>query len=115
MKNFAFLRESYTRGGLLEDDAASDPWQQFGLWFDQAVSSGLREPNAMTLATSTPNARIVLMKGFGPEGVTFFTNYDSVKGQELASNAQVALLLYWNELERQVRIRGIAAKVSREE
>jgi pyridoxamine 5'-phosphate oxidase len=115
MDNFAFLRESYTRGGLSEEDVALDPWEQFAKWFEEAVSAGLREPNAMTLATATPNARIVLMKGFGRDGVTFFTNYESVKGRELASNPQVALLFYWNELERQVRMRGAVERVSREE
>ncbi len=115
MSNFAFLRESYTRGGLSEEDASADPWIQFAQWFDEAVKSGLREPNAMTLATAGPNARIVLMKGFSAEGITFFTNYESAKGRELASNPQVALLFYWNELERQVRLRGKASKVSREE
>ena len=69
----------------------------------------------MTLATSTPNARIVLMKGYGPEGITFFTNYESTKGRELAGNPQVALLFFWNDLERQIRLRGMAAKVPREE
>jgi len=115
MNNCASLRESYTRGGLSESDALDDPWAQFGLWFQESVNSGLREPNAMTLATSTPNARIVLMKGYSPEGITFFTNYESTKGRELASNSQVALLFFWNELERQVRLRGTAAKISREE
>jgi len=115
MNNFAFLRESYTRGGLSEAEALDDPWAQFEGWFQEAVNSGLREPNAMTLATATPNARIVLMKGYSPEGITFFTNYESTKGRELAANPSVALLFFWNELERQVRLRGTAAKVSREE
>lgn len=69
----------------------------------------------MTLATSTPNARIVLMKGYSPAGITFFTNYESTKGRELAANSQVALLFFWNELERQVRLRGTASKISRDE
>ena len=115
MNNFAFLRESYTRGGLSESDAAPEPWAQFDAWFNQAITAGLREPNAMTLATSTPNARIVLMKGYSPEGITFYTNYESTKGQELSANPEVALLFFWNELERQVRVRGRATKVSREE
>lgn len=115
MNNFAFLRESYTHGGLSEIDAALEPWAQFDAWFNQAVSAGLREPNAMTLATSTPNARIVLMKGYSPEGITFYTNYESTKGQELSDNPKVALLFFWNELERQVRVRGRATKVSRQE
>ena len=115
MSNFAFLRESYTRGGLSEQDASPDPWQQFGRWFQEAVDSGLREPNAMTLATTGPNARIVLMKAFGPEGITFFTNYASQKGREMTSVPAVALLFHWNELERQVRLRGVASAISRED
>ncbi|MBY0508253.1 MAG: pyridoxamine 5'-phosphate oxidase [Bryobacteraceae bacterium] len=115
MDNFALLRESYTRGGLLEDAASSDPWVQFESWFQEAVSAGLREPNAMTLATATPNARIVLMKGYSPDGVVFYTNYESAKGREIEANPCVALLFFWRELERQVRIRGTAARISREE
>ena len=115
MDNFAFLRESYTRGGLSEEDAASDPWSQFDLWFKEAVSGGLREPNAMTLATSPPNARIVLMKGYAPDGIVFYTNYESAKGRELDVDPRVALLFFWSELERQVRLRGTVAKVSRDE
>ena len=115
MSNCADLRESYGRGGLSESEAAVDPWALFEKWFQAALAAGLREPNAMTLATSTPNARIVLMKGYGPEGITFFTNYESTKGRELAGNPQVALLFFWNDLERQIRLRGMATKVPREE
>ena len=115
MNNCADLRESYGRSGLSEDEAPLEPWALFETWFESAVAAGLREPNAMTLATSTPNARIVLMKGYGPSGVTFFTNYESTKGRELEANPHVALLFFWNELERQVRLRGTAGKISREE
>ena len=115
MSNCADLRESYGRGGLSESEAPVDPWALFEKWFQAALAAGLREANAMTLATSTPNARIVLMKGYGPEGITFFTNYESTKGRELAGNPQVALLFFWNDLERQIRLRGMAAKVPREE
>ena len=115
MSNCADLRESYGRGGLSESEAPVDPWALFEKWFQAALAAGLREPNAMTLATSTPNARIVLMKGYGPEGITFFTNYESTKGRELAGNPQVALLFFWNGLERQIRLRGMATKVPREE
>lgn len=115
MSNCADLRESYGRGGLSESEAPLDPWALFEKWFQAALAAGLREPNAMTLATSTPNARIVLMKGYGPEGITFFTNYESTKGRELAGNPQVALLFFWNGLERQIRLRGMATKVPREE
>ena len=112
MSNCADLRESYGRWGLTEDEAPLDPWALFEKWFQAALAAGLREANAMTLATSTPNARIVLMKGYGPEGITFFTNYESTKGRELAGNPQVALLFFWNDLERQIRLRGKATKVS---
>ncbi len=115
MNNCADLRESYGLWGLSEDEAPLEPWALFETWFKAAVAAGLREPNAMTLATSTPNARIVLMKGYGPAGITFFTNYESTKGRELAGNPQVALLFFWNDLERQVRLRGSATRVSREE
>lgn len=120
MDNFAFLRESYTRGGLSEEDASPDPWEQFESWFQEAVSGGLREPNAMTLATASPNtlapnARIVLMKGFSRDGIVFYTNYESTKGQEIEANPRIALLFFWNELERQVRLRGEASRISREE
>ena len=115
MTNCADLRESYGRGGLSEDEAPLEPWALFDTWFEAAVAAGIREPNAMTLATATPNARIVLMKGYGPDGIRFFTNYESTKGRELAGNPQVALLFFWNDLERQVRLRGAATKVSREE
>ncbi len=119
MDNFAFLRESYTRGGLSEADAAADPWVQFETWIQESISSGLREPNAMTLATasreSVPNARTVLMKGYSTAGIVFYSNYESTKGLEIEANPQVALLFFWNELERQIRLRGRASKVSREE
>ena len=115
MTNCAGLRESYGRGGLSESEAPLDPWALFEKWFQAALAAGLREANAMTLATSTPNARIVLMKGYGPEGITFFTNYESTKGRELAGNPQVALLFFWNDLERQIRLRGMVTKVPREE
>jgi len=119
MDNFAFLRESYTRGGLSEADAAANPWVQFETWIQESISSGLREPNAMTLATasreSAPNARTVLMKGYSTAGIVFYSNYESTKGLEIEANPQVALLFFWNELERQIRLKGRASKVSREE
>lgn len=119
MDNFAFLRESYTRGGLSEADAAANPWVQFETWIQESISSGLREPNAMTLATasreSAPNARTVLMKGYSTAGLVFYSNYESTKGLEIEANPQVALLFFWSELERQIRLKGRASKVSREE
>ena len=117
--NLADLRISYTRGGLLESEASADPMQQFALWFEQARSAGSPEPNAMSLATASPdgvpNCRMVLLKSFDALGFVFYTNYESCKGAELAENPWAALLFYWPELERQVRITGPVTKVSREE
>ena len=114
----AHLRENYTKGGLAERDLHKNPIEQFRIWFEQAKSAKITEPNAMTLATATadgiPSARIVLLKGFDEQGFVFFTNYESPKGEDLEENPNVALVFYWAELERQVRISGTAAKTSRE-
>lgn len=117
--NLADLRLSYMKGGLTESEASFDPFAQFALWFDQARGSGNAEPNAMTLATASaagvPNARTVLLKAFDREGFVFYTNYGSRKGRELSENPLAAVLFYWPELERQVRISGRIARISREE
>lgn len=119
MADFNRLREDYKHATFNESDADPDPIRQFEHWFDQAVASGLREPNAMTLATASPDgqpaARIVLLKGVDQRGFSFFTNYASAKADHLASNPRAALVFFWNELERQVRILGRVEKVSREE
>jgi pyridoxamine 5'-phosphate oxidase len=116
MKSIAELREDYTLGGLSEAEAGDNPLALFRLWFDSALTAGLKEPNAMTLATCTldgkPSARIVLLKGLDDVGFTFFTNYDSRKGRELELNPHAALCFLWHEFERQVRIEGIVTKVS---
>lgn len=110
------IRKEYRRGTLQEADANPDPIQMFGEWLGVAVASGLREPNAMTLATSTPDgrpsARVVLLKSFDSEGFVFFTNYESRKGSELADNPYAALVFWWGDLERQVRVEGQVAKVN---
>src|SRR5437879_2877599 len=115
----ASLRESYTKGGLGERDLRKNPFDQFRLWFEQAQAAQIVEPNAMTLATATPDgipsARMVLLKGFDERGFAFFTNYESQKGRELAENPHAALVFYWAELERQVRITGTVTKTSPEE
>ncbi len=115
----ADLRQDYKLAGLTEAQSLSDPFQQFSLWFEQALNAQLLEPNAMTLATidsnGSPNARIVLLKGFSENGLIFHTNYDSAKGQNIAAHPQVALVFWWAELERQVRIEGTAEKVSAED
>lgn len=115
----ADLRKDYTFQGLSETDVDSNPFKQFQKWFDQASSAQLPEPNAMTLATATPDgkpsARMVLLKNFDERGFAFYTNYKSHKGQELAENPQAALVFWWAELERQVRIEGRVEKVSDQE
>ncbi|BCX09826.1 MAG: hypothetical protein KatS3mg066_3685 [Fischerella sp.] len=115
-KNLADLRKDYTLQDLNETDVAPNPFIQFQKWFDEALTAQLLEPNAMTVATATtdgkPSARMVLLKDFDERGFVFFTNYNSHKGQELAENPQAALVFWWAELERQVRICGHVEKVS---
>ena len=119
MTDLASLRRSYARASLGEGDVAADPIAQFLAWFDDARAAELREPNAMTLATATPDgapsARIVLLKGVDERGFVFYTDYRSRKGDELAANPRAALVFHWAELERQVRVTGTVARVSREE
>ncbi len=111
--NIADLRTEYMRETLDESDVAPDPYRQFEHWFAEAAKAQLHEPNAMTLATvgldGRPAARVVLLKEFDARGFAFFTNYHSRKGRELAANAAAALLFFWPELERQVRIEGLTA------
>ncbi|MEZ5303453.1 MAG: pyridoxamine 5'-phosphate oxidase [Verrucomicrobiales bacterium] len=117
--NLAHLREEYSRERLDESDVAADPVEQFHRWLDEARAAQLPEPNAMSVATigkhGLPNVRILLLKGADTSGFTFFTNYESHKGQELAANPGAALLFLWKELERQVIIRGLVQKTSRAE
>ena len=119
MPDLTSLRLDYSAQSLDEHEVDRDPVRQFSLWFDQAVAAQLREPNAMTLATATrdgvPSARVVLLKEFDAGGFVFYTNYASQKGRELAENPQAALVFFWNELERQVRIQGAVERVSAEE
>ena len=113
------MRQNYDKDQLVEDQAEGDPIRQFAHWFDDARAGELMEPNAMTLATATPegavSARMVLMKGFDERGFSFFTNYDSRKGRELANNARAALLFWWDKLHRQVRIEGMVERVDAQE
>jgi pyridoxamine 5'-phosphate oxidase len=115
-KSIADIRKDYRLKSLLEEDVLSDPIQQFTNWWSEAVNSKIDEVNAMTLATvaadGTPSARIVLLKGLTAEGFVFYTNYDSSKGKQLAENPKAALVFFWKELERQVRVEGIVEKVS---
>jgi pyridoxamine 5'-phosphate oxidase len=113
--NIADLRREYQRASLSETDVDPDPLRQFQRWLDEAIAGQLPEPTAMTLATAsadgTPAARIVLLKGMDAGGFVFFTNYQSRKGTELAVRPAAALLFHWVELERQVRIDGVATRV----
>jgi pyridoxamine 5'-phosphate oxidase len=114
----ARLRKEYTCAGLKESDADPNPIEQFRRWFDEALAADLHEPNAMTLATTSdghPSARIVLLKGFDERGFVFYTNYEGRKSRELETNPYAALVFYWGELERQVRIEGRVSRVSEEE
>jgi len=116
---FARFRQEYTGVSLTVHSVAADPFSQFSLWMANAVQAGITEPNAMTCATTDdlgiPSARIVLLKSFDISGFTFFTNYSSRKGMELSKNPHAALLFFWQELSRQVRICGSVEKVTSEE
>lgn len=113
------LRREYAAARLDESEVDPDPIRQFARWFEDAHRAELLEPNAMTLATAgadgAPSARIVLLKAADERGFAFFTDYRSRKGQELEANPRAALVFYWGELERQVRITGTVSRMSREE
>jgi pyridoxamine 5'-phosphate oxidase len=119
MTDIARLRTDYKKGALDEEHADPDPIRQFSRWWDEAVRSDLPEVNAMVLATADargrPSARAVLLKGFDSNGFVFYTNYGSRKGRELADNPVAALLFFWAELERQVRIEGPVERVAEAE
>jgi pyridoxamine 5'-phosphate oxidase len=116
MTKLADLRKSYERAELSEDASHADPLRQFEKWISEAISAQVPEPNAMTLATVDsslrPSTRVVLIKGYDENGITWFTNYDSRKGRELAANPWAALQFHWVDLERVVRIEGCVEKVS---
>jgi pyridoxamine 5'-phosphate oxidase len=113
--DFVAIRVEYRRGRLSEAGALLDPLEMFGEWLAEAASGAIPEPNAMTLATATsdgrPSARVVLLKGVDERGFSFFTNYSSRKGQELAANPWAALCVWWGSLERQIRIEGRVEKL----
>ncbi len=119
MKDIADLRKSYERAELDEAHSHTDPLKQFELWLDQALSSQVPEPNAMTVATvgvdGRPSSRVVLIKGFDARGIVWYTSYESRKGRELAANPFAALQFHWVELERVVRIEGRVERASAEE
>ena len=118
-KKIADIRKEYSLHALDEQHIASDPFDQFTKWWHDVLNSEIVEPNAMTLATSTiaamPSARIVLLKGYDERGFVFFTNYKSNKGNELGENPNAALLFFWKEIERQVRVEGVVKKIAAEE
>lgn len=113
------LRLDYGRASLSEEDVLDDPIAQFGKWFEEAMHAQVNEPNAMSVATvgldGKPSSRIVLIKQYDARGFTWYTNYDSQKGRQLRANPHAALLFFWSELERQVRIEGRVELTSPEE
>ncbi len=119
MTSIADLRKNYERAELSEDASHANPLLQFDQWLQEAIAAELPEPNAMTLATVAsnlrPSTRVVLVKGYDERGISWFTNFDSRKGQELAGNPYAALQFHWVELERVVRIEGLVEKVSDQE
>ena len=120
MTNLHDFRKDYIRDTLSRDDMSDNPIAQFELWMKDAITSEVvAEPNAMTLVTSTPDgkpsARVVLLKSFNEEGIVFYTNYESRKAKELTDNPYTSIVFDWHEMERQVRIEGVAKRVSAEE
>jgi pyridoxamine 5'-phosphate oxidase len=110
------FHRDYGVGSLREQDCHPDPIVQFGVWFEAVVKAGIAEPNAMTLATTTPDgkpsARVVLLRGFDDRGFVFFTNYESRKGRELAANPLGTMVFFWPEPERQVRVEGVVSRIT---
>lgn len=115
-ENIQNLRQDYRSASLSKNDVNANPILQFKKWFKDAVDAQLYEPNVMTLATcdrfGKPSARIVLLKDIDEDGFVFYTNYESKKATDIVENPQAALVFFWPELERQVRIEGMVSKVS---
>lgn len=113
------LREDFSKTELNETDALPEPYEMFELWMNDAINAMVKEPNAMNLSTvgtdMSPSSRIVLLKQFRKEGFVFFTNYESKKAKQLSENPKCALTFVWLELERQIRIEGVAEKISAQE
>ena len=113
------IRKDYARASLDVGDVSNDPIAELSKWMSEAIAAQVLEPTAMTLATAdkqgVPSARIVLCKDINASGITFFTNYESQKGKELLDNPRAALVFFWKELERQVRVTGTVTKVTHAE
>ncbi len=118
-KELADLRRDFSSEGLFESSVAADPFEQFALWMDDALTADVIDPNAMTLSTvgpdNRPSARVVLLKYFGEEGFAFFTNYESKKGTDLIANPFTVLHFFWPQLDRQIAVYGPVEKTSLEE
>lgn len=114
-KDIAAIREDYSMGSLSETDVLANPFSQFQTWFTQALDAQVIEPNALVLSTINklgfPSSRVVLLKDIKINGFSFFTNYESQKGQDIISNPKVSALFFWPELQRQVRIEGLVEKL----
>jgi pyridoxamine 5'-phosphate oxidase len=119
MASLANLRKEYQQQAFNKEDAAENAVEQFERWWQEAVTSGIDEVNAMTLATASadglPTARIVLLKGYSEKGFQFYTNYDSYKGKQLQENPRACLVFFWKELDRQIRITGLVEKLTEKE
>jgi pyridoxamine 5'-phosphate oxidase len=117
--NLHDLRQNYTRGGLLESEAAANPIEQFDRWFNDAVACGVPEPNAMSLASvgadGKPRIRTLLLKDYNIGGFSFYTNLESKKGKDLQGNPNTSVLFFWIQMERQIRIDGTVSLLPREE
>lgn len=115
MSDIADLRRDYGRSQLRAEDLDPNPFAQFKRWLDEALAAELVDANAMSLATVSPEGepalRTVLLKGFSESGFVFFTNLESTKSQHIAKNPNVALLFYWREFERQIKIQGVATRL----
>jgi len=118
MKNLHDIRKDYNLARIEPENLDANPLLQFRFWLNDAMQAGVHEPTAMVLSTATaggrPSSRVVLLKEVDTEGFTFFTNYESRKGMQLTENPNAALLLFWPELERQIRIEGSVSKTSRQ-
>lgn len=117
-KKYTQIRNEYKLKSLNESDVHANPFKQFNIWMDEAITSALPEPTAMALATVgknlQPSVRMVLLKEIKPDGFIFYSNYDSKKGHHLEENPFGSLLFYWPELEKQIRIEGRIEKTSDE-